>query len=86
MVALLESEQPEVQDEVVLIARHAYSGAFQLTVLIMGLIGLLGYIFAFRLPKEKLTGDVVEEAVRSSQMIPKLQLESTDLEPDQRTE
>ena len=84
MAVLLESEEPEVRTEVKLIAKRAHTKAFQLTVVIMGLIGLLGYVFAFWLPNEKLSGDVVEEAVRSSQMIPKLQLESTDPEPGQQ--
>ena len=52
---------------------------FQLAVIIMGLIALMGYVDAFWLPKDKLKGDIIEEAVRSSQMIPKLHLESKDL-------
>ncbi len=76
---LIEAEPPEIQVEVKRIAKGAASDAFQLAVIIMGLIALMGYVAAFWLPKDKLKGDIIEEAVRSSQMIPKLHLESKDL-------
>lgn len=78
--ALIRAETAAVQAEIFRISQQASREAYRLTVIVMGLIGLLGYLFAFWLPREKLSGAVVEEAVRSTQMIPKLQLESKDLE------
>ena len=78
--ALIRAERAAVQAEIFRISQQASREAYRLTVIVMGLIGLLGYFFAFWLPGKKLSGAVVEEAVRSTQMIPKLQLESKDLE------
>lgn len=72
---LVADQGQEAGDEINRIAKEASDGAFQLTVLIMGLVSLLGYVWAFRLPKIKLEGDPVDEAVRGTAMIPKFQLE-----------
>jgi len=44
----------------------------------MGLASLFGYLWAFKLPKQKLQGSPVDEAVRGTNMIPKLQLEPAE--------
>lgn len=72
---LVAAEGPEVGDEIVRIAKEASDGAFQLTVIVLGLASLLGYVWAFKLPKIKLEGDPVDEAIRGANMIPKFQIE-----------
>ncbi len=72
---LVADQGPEVGDEILRISKEASDGAFQLTVLILGLVSLIGYVWAFKLPKIKLAGDPVDEAIRGTGMIPKFQLE-----------
>ncbi len=72
---LVADQGAETGEELSRIAKEASDGAFQLTVLILGLVSLLGYVWAFRLPKVKLEGDPIDEAVRGTAMIPKFQLE-----------
>ncbi|MGI9597492.1 MAG: MFS transporter [Acidimicrobiales bacterium] len=72
---LLADRPPEVAEETERIAKEASDAAFQVAILALGVIALLGFLFAFKLPKVKLGGDVIGEAVRGTAVIPKLQLE-----------
>lgn len=70
---------PEIQDEVDAILEVAVVRGFRAAVVIGGLVALIGFLVAFRLPKAKLEDQgLVEETVRTAS-IPALQLEMTDL-------
>ena len=73
---LLADSGSDVVAEVERITEDSARDAFQVTVLVMGLVALVGYVWAFWIPKRKLEGDVVEEAVRGSSLIPKVQIEA----------
>ncbi len=78
---LLADQPSEIQNEVGRIAKDAGDSAFQLSALIMGLVGLIGYLWTFKLPKKKLKGKLVDEAVRSTgSVIRNMQLEPSELE------
>lgn len=74
---LLADEPQEVVDEVLRVAKDAGDDAFRLSALVLGLISLIGFVWAFRLPGDKLKGKTVDEAVRATSTIPKVQLEPT---------
>lgn len=72
---------PEQEQELVDIRDDAVVRAFQLGLIPSAIVALAGVLFAFRLPKRKLDGGVVEESVRASRAVPRLELEATDLSP-----
>ena len=74
----LEMEPPEVQEEASRIVTDGAIKGFQAAIFAGAIVALLGALLTFRLPKVKLKGDVLEQAVRSS-AIPKVQLEMEDL-------
>ena len=50
-------------------------GQIQMAITVMGVISLVGYVWAFKLRMVKLGGDPVSEAVRGTARIPRLNLE-----------
>ncbi len=73
---LLADRPTEETDEVLRIAKDSSDGAFQFTVLVLGLVALVGYLWAFKLPKQKLAGNTIEESARAAtSMIAKVQLD-----------
>ena len=74
----LAAESPEIQDEAERIFTDGALKGFQAAIFAGAIVALLGALLTFRLPKVKLKGDVLEQAVRSS-AIPKVQLEMEDL-------
>ncbi|MCI0784649.1 MAG: MFS transporter [Chloroflexi bacterium] len=74
----LEAASPEVQAEAEQIFIDGSINGFQAAIFAGAIVALLGALLTFRLPKVKLKGDVLEQAVRSPG-IPKVQLEMKDL-------
>lgn len=74
---LVADRPPEIATEITRIAAESADQSFQFAVLILGLIALIGYLGAFKLPKVKLEGDAVDEAVRATNVIARMQLEPT---------
>lgn len=72
---LLEGQPVEIAEETGRIAKESSDGAFQVTILVLGLIALLGFLGAFALPADKLKGPAVDEAVRGTGVIAKVHLE-----------
>ena len=74
----LEAAPAEVQDEAGRIFTEGALKGFQAAIFAGAIVALLGAFLTFRLPKVKLEGDALEQAVRSPG-IPKVQLEMKDL-------
>ncbi|MCI0833039.1 MAG: MFS transporter, partial [Chloroflexi bacterium] len=74
----LEAASTEVQAEAEQIFIDGSINGFQAAIFAGAIVALLGALLTFRLPKVKLKGDVLEQAVRSPG-IPKVQLEMKDL-------
>lgn len=74
----LEGSSQEVQDEAERIFTDGAIDGFQAAIFAGAIVSLLGALLTFRLPKAKLEGDPLEEAVRSPG-IPGVQLEMKDL-------
>ncbi len=72
----------DVQDEIRTIYHDATLDGFQGAILAGGVVALFGAVLAFWLPKQKLEGEGVEEALRQAvrnPTIPAMQLEMDDL-------
>ena len=69
---------PEVQEETVRILEVSVTDGFQAAIIAGGLVALLGFAIAFRLPKQKIPHVGLEEEVRSA-AIPRTHLEAADL-------
>ena len=74
----LEAASPEVRDEAGRIFTDGAIKGFQVAIIAGAIVALLGALLTFRLPKAKLKGEALEQAVRSSG-IPSVQLEMKDL-------
>jgi EmrB/QacA subfamily drug resistance transporter len=74
----LEGSSQEVQDEAERIFTDGAINGFQAAIFAGAIVSLLGALLTFRLPKVKLEGDPLEQAVRSPG-IPRVQLEMKDL-------
>ncbi len=71
---------PDQADEIERIARDSHLRGFQAALVAGGVVALLGFVLALRLPKRKLTGEPLEEAVRAStKTVARLDLEMEDL-------
>jgi MFS family permease len=74
----LEGASPEVRDEAEQIFTDGTINGFQAAILAGAVVALIGALLTFRLPKAKLKGGALEQAVRNPG-IPKMQLEMEDL-------
>jgi EmrB/QacA subfamily drug resistance transporter len=72
---------PEQAEEIEQIAQDSHLRGFQAALVAGGVVALLGFLLALRLPKRKLTGTPLEESVRAgSKTVPRLDLEMEDLD------
>ena len=76
--AYLETASSEVVEELTQIQDDAVVTGFRFAILAGGITAILGAVLSILLPKRKLEGDAVEEAVRAK-VIPKLDFEMTDV-------
>jgi EmrB/QacA subfamily drug resistance transporter len=74
----LEAARPEVREEAEQIFTDGTINGFQAAILAGAVVALIGALLTFRLPKAKLKGGALEQAVRNP-AIPKMQLEMEDL-------
>ena len=74
----LETASSEVVEELTQIQGDAVVTGFRYAILAGGITAILGAVLSILLPKRKLEGDAVEEAVRAK-VIPKLDFEMTDI-------
>ena len=74
----VQAAPPDVQGETLRILQTSVTDGFQAAILAGGLVALLGFVIAFRLPKRKIPKVGLEEEVRSA-AIPRHQLEAADL-------